>query len=49
VFELHEFQIARDQVEVRDIGLADNRADRLGVVIADGIIERAAIFQVEFG
>ena len=49
MLELHQFQIARDQVEVRDIGLADDSADRLWVVIADRVIERAAICQIKLG
>ena len=47
VLELHQFEIARNQIEVRDICLADHLGDRNRVFITDRIVERAAVQQVK--
>ena len=48
VLELHEFEVSGNQIQVWDVGLADDLGDRNRIFVADRIVERAAVKQVKF-
>ncbi len=47
MFELHQVQITRNNIKVREIGFLDNVRDWNGIIIPDRIIERPAIKQIK--
>ena len=49
MFEFHQVQIAGDQVQIGEIGLLDHVAQLHRILIADRVIQRAAIQQVKHG
>ena len=49
VLELHQVEIAGHDVETRAVDLLDHPREGQGVLVADRIIKRAPVEQVEFG
>ncbi len=49
MLELHQIEVARDQVEVGEVRLPDDLSHRLGVFVPNGVVERPAVEQIELG
>ncbi|MPM24514.1 hypothetical protein SDC9_70997 [bioreactor metagenome] len=48
VLELHELEIARNEIQATDVGLPDDLGNRNRVVIPDCVVQRPAFHEVQF-